>query len=158
MLIHSILLFPPLFEAVVVCNPKNILLNFVIWVLLKCYHSEYSLLQLAFVFQFCNSWVSLVAQLVKNPPAMWETWVRSRSPGERKGYPLQYSLLENSMNWIVHGVTKSQTWLSNFHFCKSSVLLCVIMKRSEVKVTQMCSTLCDPMDCSLPGSSAHGIL
>ena len=23
------------------------------------------------------SWASLVAQLVKNPPAMWETWVRS---------------------------------------------------------------------------------
>ena len=25
-------------------------------------------------------------------------------------------------------------------------------------VTQLCSTLCDPMDCSLPGSSVHGIL
>ena len=24
-----------------------------------------------------NSWASLVAQLVKNPPAMWETWVQS---------------------------------------------------------------------------------
>ena len=32
-----------------------------------------------------------------------------RSPGEGKGYPLQYSGLENSMNSIVHGVTKSQT-------------------------------------------------
>ena len=39
-----------------------------------------------------------------------------RSPGEGKGYPLQYSGLENSMNRIVHGVTKSQTLLSNFHF------------------------------------------
>ena len=39
-----------------------------------------------------------------------------RSPGEGKGYPLQYSGLENSMDWIVHGVAKSQTWLSNFHF------------------------------------------
>ena len=29
---------------------------------------------------------------------------------------------------------------------------------SEVKVTQLCLTLCDPMDCSLPGSSVHGIL
>ena len=28
----------------------------------------------------------------------------------------------------------------------------------EVKVTQSCLTLCDPMDCSLPGSSVHGIL
>ena len=39
-----------------------------------------------------------------------------RSPGEGKGYPLQYSGLENSMNCIVHGVPKSQTRLSDFHF------------------------------------------
>ena len=32
-----------------------------------------------------------------------------RSLGEQKGYPLQYSGLENSMDCIVHGVTKSQT-------------------------------------------------
>ena len=38
-----------------------------------------------------------------------------RFPGEGKGYPLQYSGLENSMDCIVHGVTKSQTWLSDFH-------------------------------------------
>ena len=34
-----------------------------------------------------------------------------RSPGEGKGYPLQYSGLENSMDWIVHAVTKSHDWL-----------------------------------------------
>ena len=39
-----------------------------------------------------------------------------RSPGEGKGYPLQYSGLENSMDCIVHGVAKSQTRLSKFHF------------------------------------------
>ena len=39
-----------------------------------------------------------------------------RSPGEGKGYPLQYSGLENSRDYIVHGVTKSRTRLSNFHF------------------------------------------
>ena len=39
-----------------------------------------------------------------------------RSAGEGKGYPLQYSGLENSMDCIVHGVTKSWTWLSDFHF------------------------------------------
>ena len=38
-----------------------------------------------------------------------------RSPGEGKGYALQYSGLENSMDCIVHGVAKSQTRLSNFH-------------------------------------------
>ena len=39
-----------------------------------------------------------------------------RSPGEGKGYPLQYSSLENSMDCTLHGVTKSRTRLSNFHF------------------------------------------
>ena len=39
-----------------------------------------------------------------------------RSPGEGIGYPLQYSGLENSMDCIVHGVPKSWTQLSDFHF------------------------------------------
>ena len=45
----------------------------------------------------------LVAQMVKNPPAMWETWIRSLIPGlERSlrgghGNPLQYSCLENPL-------------------------------------------------------------
>ena len=65
---------------------------------------------------------SLVAQLVKNPHTMRETWVwdldlrpgLGRSPGEGKGYPLQYSGLENSMDCIDHGVAESDLteWLS----------------------------------------------
>ena len=38
-----------------------------------------------------------------------------RTPGEREGYPLQYSGLENSPDCIVHGVVKNQTGLSDFH-------------------------------------------
>ena len=38
-----------------------------------------------------------------------------RSPGDGKGYPLQYSGLENSRDCIVHGITKSRTRLSDFH-------------------------------------------
>ena len=38
-----------------------------------------------------------------------------RSPGEGKDYPLQYPGLENSMAYIVHGVAKSETRLSDFH-------------------------------------------
>ena len=37
-----------------------------------------------------------------------------RSSGEGKGYPFQYSCLENSMDCIVHGVTKNRTRLSDF--------------------------------------------
>ena len=43
-----------------------------------------------------------------------------RCPGEGKGYPLQYSGLHNSMDCIVHGVAKSQTQLSDFHFISIS--------------------------------------
>ena len=39
-----------------------------------------------------------------------------RSPGEGKGYWLQHSGLENSMYSIAHGVAKSWTQLSDFHF------------------------------------------
>ena len=39
-----------------------------------------------------------------------------RSPGEGKGYPLQYSRLKNSMDCIVHGVAKNRTRLNDFHF------------------------------------------
>ena len=39
-----------------------------------------------------------------------------RSPGEGKAYPLQYSGLENSIDCIIHGVTKSWTQLSDFDF------------------------------------------
>ena len=38
-----------------------------------------------------------------------------RFHGEGKGHPLQYSGLENSVDSIIHGVTKSQTRLSDFH-------------------------------------------
>ena len=49
-----------------------------------------------------------------------------RSPGEEKGYPLQYFGLENSTDYKVHGVTKSQTGLSDFHFT-SKVEMCLLM-------------------------------
>ena len=69
-------------------------------------------------------WASLVAQLVKNLPAMWETWVWSlglEDPLE-KGKPTHSSTLAWRIPWTVHGVAKSQTqesdtteWLS-LHF------------------------------------------
>ena len=46
-----------------------------------------------------------------------------RSPGERKGYPLPYSGLENSIDCIQSMGLKSQTPLSNFHFTSSVNLL-----------------------------------
>ena len=43
-----------------------------------------------------------------------------RPLGEGKGYPLQYSGLENFMDYTVHGVAKSQTQMSDFHFTSLS--------------------------------------
>ena len=60
----------------------------------------------------------LMAQLVKNLPAVREAWIQSLGWDDplEKGFPLQYSGLENSMDYIVHGVAKSGTQLSDFSF------------------------------------------
>ena len=55
------------------------------------------------------AWASLVVQLVRSLPAVRESWLWSLR--------WEYSVLEHSMDWqIVHGVAKSQTRLSDFHF------------------------------------------
>ena len=49
------------------------------------------------------SWASLMAQLVKNPPAMWDTWVRSlgwEDPLE-KGKATHSSILARRIPWTV---------------------------------------------------------
>ena len=71
-------------------------------------------------------WASLVDQLIKNLPAIWETWVQSlgwEDPLE-KGKAIHYKILAWRIPWtvycIVHGVAKSQTRLSNVGFPGSS--------------------------------------
>ena len=68
------------------------------------------------------SWASLVAQMVKNPPAMWETWVGSLSWEEplEEGMATHSSILARRIprdrgTWqaTVHGVAKSRIQLSN---------------------------------------------
>ena len=62
-------------------------------------------------------------QLVKNPPAMWETWVRSwvgKIPWKREQLPTPVFLPGefhglHSMDCIIYGVAKSNTQLSDFH-------------------------------------------
>ena len=86
-----------------------------------------------------------------------------RSPGEWKGYPLQYSGLENSTDSESMGSQRVRHDWSNlpssytrdiqYRFCCSIILFmcvctCAIMSNSSVT----------PMDCGLPGSSVHGIL
>ena len=55
------------------------------------------------------SWASLVAQLVKKLPAMWETWLQPlgwEDPLGKETATIHYSGPENSMDSIVHGVTR----------------------------------------------------
>ena len=56
-----------------------------------------------------NLWAFLVAQMVKNLPAMTWVWYpgSGRSPGDGNGNPLQYSRLENSMR---RGAWQTSTW------------------------------------------------
>ena len=52
-----------------------------------------------FLYILINTWAPWVTQMVKNLPAMWETWIRSLGwedyPGEGKSYPFHYACLEN---------------------------------------------------------------
>ena len=70
-----------------------------------------------------DSWASLgsggIKNLFANAGDLGSIPGLGRSPGEGKGYPLQYSGLENTIDYVVHGVAKSQTQLSdfNFHLC-----------------------------------------
>ena len=65
-----------------------------------------------------SHWSSLVAQLVKNPPAMQETWVRSLGLENtlEKGKSTHSSFLAWRIPWTIHRVAKSRTRLNDFHF------------------------------------------
>ena len=76
------------------------------------------------------SWASLVVQLVKNPPAMQETWVRSLGWKDplREEMATHSSILAWKIPWTEkpgklqsYGVTKSWTWLSDFHFIFTAI-------------------------------------
>ena len=63
---------------------------------------------------------------------------------------------------IVHGDAKSRTWLSDFTHSLMIILDTIrgygaAAAAAAAKSLQSCLTLSDPMDCSLPGSSIHGI-
>ena len=85
-------------------------------------------------YPFQYSWAFLVAQLVKNLPALLETWVWSlgwEDPQRRKAYPVQYSGLENSMDcmgsqrhyWVTFTFTYWLDCSLLFDFCFYSYFL-----------------------------------
>ena len=90
-------------------------------------------LELFYCYYCYYYWAFLVAQMVKNLPAMWETWVLSLSWEDplEKGKATHSSILAWRSPWTIHGVTKSRTWLSfsfarainQIHFNRSTYIL-----------------------------------
>ena len=90
--------------------------------------TSFEFLKTDILYRFTLSWASQVALVVRNLPAhagdtrhagLIPGW--RRSPGGRHSNPLQYSYLNNPKDrgaWqaTVHGIAKSQTWLSNFYW------------------------------------------
>ena len=75
-----------------------------------------------------------------------------RSPGEGKGYPLQYSGLENSMDCIVHGVATSWTQLA-LHFIWASVVAQLVKNLPTMWETWVRSRGCE--DTLEKGKASH---
>jgi len=149
------------------------------WV--SCLHPSSWITALSWGRGLCNSmklWDTEDGQvIVKRSHKTWPT-------GGGNGKPLQYSCCENPMNCIkrqnnnnamlcyVTSVVSDSVWPQRWqptrlphpwdspgkntgvgcHF----LLQCMKVKR-ESEVAQSCQTLRDPMDCSPPGSSVHGI-
>ena len=63
-----------------------------------------------------------------------------RSPGEGKGYPLQYSSLENSMDYTVHGVIKSRPRLRDFHFHFGFTFMDIVRPRAKQLLSLVVAT------------------
>ena len=67
--------------------------------------------------------------------------------------------LENKMEKMQESINKDLEELKNKHTETNNTITEIKQYcESESEVAQLCPTLCDPMDCSLPGSSLHGIL
>ena len=106
-----------------------------------------------------RSQVSLVAQLGKNPPAMLETWVQSLGGEEslEKGKATHSSILAWRIPWNVSSMGSQKHRVSSVCF-SSPKLHSLSFTCLPAKLLQSCPTHCEPIDCSPPGSSVHGIL
>ena len=90
-------------------------LNSSSWFTMSCYFQVYNTV-IQFCIYICFPCGSAGKESVCNAGDLGLIPGLGRSPGEGQSYQLQYSGLENSMDCRVHGVTKSRTQLSDFHF------------------------------------------
>ena len=87
-----------------------------------------------------------------------------RFPGEGNGNPIQYSCLENHMDGGAWCRLLSMGSQRVGHDWETSLILTLNLSTKVNHISSVCwvtesyLTFCNPMDCSLPGSSVHGIL
>ena len=104
-----------------------------------------------------------VAQTIKNLPAVRETWVRS--PGEGNGYSLQYSHLENSMDWRAWRATMGlqrvgHDWVTNAFTFKTDKTKCNVcpLVRSWTEEKDTKDILGTPGEIGIYTHFRHGII
>ena len=82
-------------------------------------------------------------------------------------YQHTWKSMLNDISSVIAGRRLTRKRYINYGFSKPLGHICVasliignyfMQREVEVLVTQLCQTLCDPIDCSPPGSSVHGIL
>ena len=127
---HSVTseLLPPVLPSPCKCN---CLLDFSIWVILKLIIYKMELATFS-----CGS-----AGKESTCNAGGLGWIPGlgRFPGEGKGYPLQYSGLENSTDCVVHRIAMSQTQLSDFHLPLKLYFMLPFLSRIEQKYVYLSS-------------------
>ena len=108
-----------------------------------------------YIFSFC-SWGSQGknTEVVCHSLLQWNSLLRPVHLGWPHTGWLSFIELDRAVAHVID---------ENFKYCKSTKWYLwytwnSVYQFSDSEVTQLCPTLCDPMDCSPPGSSIHGIL
>ena len=85
-----------------------------------------------------NVAAAAAAKLLQSCPILCDPW-----DGSPSGFPIPGILQARTLEWVVISFSNAWKWK--------------VKVKSESEVAQLCPTLSNPMDCSLPGSSVHGI-
>ena len=124
-----------------------------------------------FIFFSIMVWATLVAQMLKNQPAMWETWVQTLGEEDplEKGMATHSSILAWSIPWTEElGRLQSMElqrighkWVTNTTLSIMvyprilSIVPCIIHSVQFSSVAQSCLTVCNPMNRSITGLPVH---
>ena len=114
-----------------------------ILILMYCKYTDFILSNYSWYFIW---WASLMAQMVKNLPAVWENWVQSPGPEDplEKGIATHSSILASRIPWTEEpggyrpwGCKESDTtgWLTNIFHLMDGYQLSTIVKQATPKLS-----------------------